>query len=52
MCYEKISFFNEAEKDLLIGLKLEPDNINLVFHLANIQEKLDKSDLAKKNYLT
>ena len=52
MCYEKISYLDEAEKDLLTAVKFEPENINVVFHLANIQDKLDKGELAKANYLT
>jgi hypothetical protein len=51
MCYEKIPNLEEAEKDLMIASKLEPDNINNMFHLGNIQDKLDKIDAAKQNYL-
>lgn len=52
MCYEKNSNLEEAEKDLIIALKLEPENMNVMFHLGNIQDKLDKIDSAKRNYLS
>lgn len=51
MCYEKNGNLEEAEKDLFTAIKLEPDNMNSIFHLGNIQDKLDKIDSAKKNYL-
>jgi stalled ribosome rescue protein Dom34 len=51
MCHEKNSNLEEAEKDLITALKLEPENINFLFHLGNIQDKLDKIDLSKNNYL-
>lgn len=52
MCYEKLSKFEEAEQDLLFAYKLEPNNTNVLYHLANVREKLEKIDLAIQNYKT
>jgi hypothetical protein len=39
-----------AEKDLLTAQMLDKDNINVIHHLANVQEKLNKTESAIENY--
>ncbi len=50
MCYEKISKFSDAENDLLYAKKLDLNNTNVLYHLGNAQEKLEKIDEATQNY--
>ena len=42
--------FEEAEHDLLTAMKLDNSNINVIHHLANVRDKLNKTDLAIENY--
>lgn len=51
MCNEKLSKFDEAEIDLLAAHKIENTNTNVLYHLGNAREKLDKIDLAIENYV-
>ena len=39
-----------AEKDLIIAMKMDKDNINIIHHLANVSEKLNKTDIAIELY--
>ena len=45
-----MSRFEEAEKDILYAYKLDPNNSNVLYHLGNAQEKLEKIEEATQNY--
>jgi hypothetical protein len=45
-----LSRFEEAEKDLLYAYKIDHNNTNVLYHLGNAQEKLEKIEEATQNY--
>ena len=61
LCYEKINMYEKAEKNLIQCLIIENNkniknkngnnNANIYYHLANIQDKLNKMKEAEEGYL-